>query len=286
MPLVDSAVFIPGAGHLYVAPPGTAVPASLTNPASPWNNLGHSSVEDGVTLGKEGGDSETLGTWQNPALRVRRDPTTWFLTMNLHQFSNDTLKFFFGGGDIATVGKFGVPITPVAQERALFMRIVDGTAEAPLYIPRVSLLAEDDIELDVEQFVSFPIRASMLGITGSNLMEFYITGLGGQVNEVQTITITGTPTGGTYTLTYNGQTTAAIAYNAAASAVQAALIALNNIGTSDVVCTGGPHPGTAVIATFGGDLAAQDIAQMTASSASLTGGTTPTVTVTTTTPGG
>jgi hypothetical protein len=41
----------------------------------------------------------------------------------------------------------------------------------------------------------------------------------GGVNEVQTVTITGTPTGGTFTLTSTGATTAAIAYNAAASAV-------------------------------------------------------------------
>jgi hypothetical protein len=105
-------------------------------------------------------------------------------------------------------------------------------------------------------------------------------------NEVQTITITGTPTGGTYTLTFSGQTTANIAYNATASAVQSALEALSNIPTGAVLCAGGPHPGTPITATFQGDLAGADVPQMTASSAGLTGGTTPTVTVTTTTPGG
>jgi len=104
--------------------------------------------------------------------------------------------------------------------------------------------------------------------------------------EVQTVTITGTPTGGTYTLTYSGQTTAAIPYNATAAQVQAALIALSNIGPADVVCTGGPHPGTAVTVTFGGALANADIAAMTASSASLTGGSTPAVVIATATAGG
>src|SRR3954465_8763162 len=50
-------------------------------------------------------------------------------------------------------------------------------------------------------------------------------------NEVQTITVTGTPTGGTFTLTYSTQTTAAIAYNATAAAVQTALEALSNIAS-------------------------------------------------------
>ncbi|MDX2551327.1 phage tail tube protein [Streptomyces stelliscabiei] len=105
-------------------------------------------------------------------------------------------------------------------------------------------------------------------------------------NEVQQVAITGGPTGGTYTLTWSGQTTAGIAYNATSGAVQSALEALSNIGVGDVVCAGGPHPGTPVTVTFQGALAETDVAQMTASAAGLTGGTSPAVNVTTTTPGG
>lgn len=104
-------------------------------------------------------------------------------------------------------------------------------------------------------------------------------------NEVQTITVTGGPTGGTYTLTYGAQTTGNIAYNASASAVQTALEALSNIAVGDVLCEGGPHPGTPITVEFMGALGAQDVTQMTADDTNLTGGTTPTVTVTTTTPG-
>ncbi|MGE3487450.1 MAG: fibronectin type III domain-containing protein [Nitrospira sp.] len=105
------------------------------------------------------------------------------------------------------------------------------------------------------------------------------------VNEIERVTITGAPTGGTFTLTFNGQTTAGIAYNAAASAVQAALEALSNIGVGDVACTGGPLPGTAVDVEFTGALAGTNVTQMTATP-SLTGGTSPAVTVTTITQGG
>lgn len=104
------------------------------------------------------------------------------------------------------------------------------------------------------------------------------------VNEVQTITVTGTPTGGSFTLTFSGQTTAPIAFNASAANVQTALTALSNVGTGNVTCGGGALPATAVTATFGGDLAGENIPQMTATS-SLTGGTTPAVAVTTTTAG-
>lgn len=103
-------------------------------------------------------------------------------------------------------------------------------------------------------------------------------------NEVQRATITGTPTGGTFTLTYAGQTTAGIAYNAASAAVQTALENLSNLAPGDVVVTGGPGPGTPYTFTFGGTLAGTDVAQMTATG-SFTGGTTPTIAVTTITPG-
>lgn len=104
-------------------------------------------------------------------------------------------------------------------------------------------------------------------------------------DEVQTVTITGGPTGGTFTLTFSGQTTSAIAYNAAASAVQSALEALSNLAAGDVVCAGGALPTTPVTVTFGGDYDGENVPQMTATG-SFTGGTSPTVTVTTTTPGG
>jgi hypothetical protein len=105
-------------------------------------------------------------------------------------------------------------------------------------------------------------------------------------SEVQQVAITGTPTGGDFTLTYDGQTTGDIAYNAAAAAVVAALEALSNIGAGNVTGTGGALPGTPVVITFAGDLAEADIAQMTGDGSGLTGGTAPAVVVTTVTPGG
>lgn len=106
------------------------------------------------------------------------------------------------------------------------------------------------------------------------------------VNEIQTLTITGTPTGGDFTITYAGQTTAAIAFDADAAAVQSALEALSNIGVGDVACTGGDLPGTAVVITFGGALANTDVALMTVDDAGLTGGSSPEATIVQTLAGG
>lgn len=105
----------------------------------------------------------------------------------------------------------------------------------------------------------------------------------GDTNEVQRVDITGDPTGGTYTLTYSGQTTAAIPYNASANAVQGYLTDLSNIRPGDVIVSGGAAEPYDV--TFTGSLRGTNIAQMTASGAGLTGGTTPGVTITTVTAG-
>lgn len=117
-----------------------------------------------------------------------------------------------------------------------------------------------------------------------NVLEFCCGGeviTTGGTNEVQTETITGSPTGGTYTLTFDGQTTANIAYNANAAAIQAALIALSNVNPGDVVVTGtGPY-----VITFGGSKAGQNVPTITANSAGLTGGTSPSVGVAVTTSG-
>lgn len=108
--------------------------------------------------------------------------------------------------------------------------------------------------------------------------------MGNGTDEVQRATITGTPTGGTFTLTYAGQTTTPIAYNATPAAVQSALEALSNVGVGDIVVTGGPGPATPYTFTFQGGLADLDVALMTATG-SFTGGTTPAIAITVITPG-
>jgi len=102
-------------------------------------------------------------------------------------------------------------------------------------------------------------------------------------NEVQTITVNGSPTGGTFTLTYGGDTTAALNYNAAASAIQTALQGLGSIGSGNATVTG--SSGGPWVVTFGGTLGLLQLPLITANYSSLTGGTDPTVTVVMTTPG-
>lgn len=121
-----------------------------------------------------------------------------------------------------------------------------------------------------------------------NILQFLIGGsviIGGGTAEVQTLTVTGTPTGGAIQITFNGETTGDIDFDATASEVGAALLALPNVDSGDIVASGGPLPGTAVVLTFGGQYAGTSMPLMTVEDEDLTGGTTPAAAIAETTPG-
>jgi hypothetical protein len=106
----------------------------------------------------------------------------------------------------------------------------------------------------------------------------------------QTITVTGTPTGGSFTVTgvhpiTGAATTQTVAYNAAVSATQTAMDAI--FGAGNTLVTGaGALPANVHTVTFQGALINYAPVVMTTNSAGLTGGSTPTATAAVTVAGG
>jgi hypothetical protein len=98
-------------------------------------------------------------------------------------------------------------------------------------------------------------------------------------NELQHIANTGS-TSGTFTITFDGQTTAVISRGATAADVRDALFALSNIGPADVRVYGGALGTNAVYVEFRGQYAGVNVPAMTL------GGTTTSMTVTTDQVGG
>lgn len=80
-------------------------------------------------------------------------------------------------------------------------------------------------------YLSFPLLAN---ITNRPVEQINASA---PVSEVQSMTAVG-GSAGTYKITYNEQTTAPIAYNALAAAIQSALEALQNVGVGDIVVAG------------------------------------------------
>lgn len=106
----------------------------------------------------------------------------------------------------------------------------------------------------------------------------------GVTNEVQTGTITGTPTGGTFKLTFAGAQTASIAFDATGAQVAAALNLLPNLGSGAVAGSGGSG-GPFVITFSGSAVAGTDVPLITMSVNGFTGGSSPSLAFVETTKG-
>lgn len=101
------------------------------------------------------------------------------------------------------------------------------------------------------------------------------------IDEKQTITIGGTPTGGdTFVLNFDGEDTTPLAFNAPLLTVDAAIEALPNVGATNITVSG--TPGSSYVVSYAGALGGADQPMLSATS-SWGGGTA--VTVTTTRPG-
>lgn len=123
----------------------------------------------------------------------------------------------------------------------------------------------------------------------TNLPVFDYTGLkAGGVNEVQQLTFKDFAVGETFNLTLEGETTASIAYSdnmaTLAASVQAAMVALTNVGAGGVVVTS-PSDKTLTL-TYGGANAAEDLGELVAAVLNSETGIVRTATVTQGVPGG
>lgn len=110
-------------------------------------------------------------------------------------------------------------------------------------------------------------------------------------NEIQTVTLAGTPTGGTFTLAFRGFTTAPIAWSnvnaTLLAAVKTALEALPSIGFGGLTVAAGTLTagiGTIIVTFSGGNVQKRAVPTITVGSNALTG-TNPTVAVAETTAG-
>lgn len=132
--------------------------------------------------------------------------------------------------------------------------------------------------------LTFTFNRNDSGLSGSAMARALESGQSMPGNEVQQVAVNAT--GGTFTLTYDGQTTSAIAYNASEAVLLAALEALSNIPTGSlrVTQTVAASPAFTYTVEFGSSLGETNVTQMTSGVGSLTGGA-GTATITTVTAG-
>ncbi|NGO71448.1 hypothetical protein [Streptomyces boncukensis] len=171
VPLDDNAVLNPAVGHYYFAPTtGQPLPDDITAPAEPWADFGHTSLDDPFGITTDGGETETLGTWQNKNLRNTTSPRVESVTFALQQWDESAYRAFWGA-NATTAEAAGrtvvqVPSVPQELEGALFVLVRDGANGMFFHFPRVSIARADDIEFDAEELAGLPVRATVLGMSG------------------------------------------------------------------------------------------------------------------------
>src|SRR6266568_566109 len=132
------------------------------------------------------------------------------------------------------------------------------------------------VDLNPTCAIKLLLEADAIGMTplsylqAGTTMFLRVAGQGLVIDNNQTVTL-GTPSAGNFTLTYKGQTTGNIAYNATSAAVATALQGLSTIGATGCTVAGGPGNTTPFVVTFTG-LLATDTTPLTGSGAGLTGG--------------
>jgi hypothetical protein len=94
-------------------------------------------------------------------------------------------------------------------------------------------------------------------------------------DEVQTLAETGAASGGTFAISFQGQTTAPIAWNATAATIITALNLLSNVDSGDITATGGAAGTADIVFTFapGGRYAGIDVPLMVVDNSLMVGGT-------------
>jgi hypothetical protein len=168
MALNDTAVLKVGTGHFYTAPVGTAIPTDLRNPAGPWTEIGHTSVQDILSASSEGGETTTLRSLQNKTLRQTVAARTEAFIMNLLQFDTAGLRLYYGSNAALVSGRIRVPSNPVPTEVAWLVVFYDGQSTAGIYAPKVSIIRSDDLAVaDTENLAQLSLKVTPLN-HGSN----------------------------------------------------------------------------------------------------------------------
>jgi hypothetical protein len=179
LPLNDNATLVIGNGNYLTAPIGTALPADLLAPTTPWETVGHTSLEDIFGVTSDGGDATTIGTLQNRSLRTKYSARTETLTFTLQQFDTKGLRLFYGSNaPTLPNGLVGVPADPKPTVCAFLAVFVDGENHFGIYAPKAEIYRADDLSLsDTETLAGLPLGVKPM-VFGSNAWTYAVTPLG------------------------------------------------------------------------------------------------------------
>jgi len=227
--------------------------------------MGSGSTPDSITVG----GTEHDGTVVNYTFNVNEHTTMADVIGEINEAFDTTAKAVLEDGHIiitdATCG---------ASSMTLTLTFNAGTgSDASLSFGTFSQQTAGGTAADLAGFEASTFTETQTAQDSKIRVNGY-PGDGMAAAEVQQLSSTANATAGTYTLTFMGETTAALNYNDDIATVQAALNALSTISAVGGVTVGGTPPsdsGSAMTFTFSAD--AGDVERIRIDTSSLTGGT-------------
>lgn len=179
MALNDNATLVIGSGNYLTAPIGTDLPDDLLVPVSPWENVGHTSLEDIFSISSEGGEATTIGSLQNKSLRTKYSARTETMAFTLQQFDVKGLKLYYGSNaPVLPDGSVGVPADPTPTVASFLAVFVDGENVFAFYAPKAEIYRGDDLSFgDTESLAGLPLGVKPMAY-GANSWTYAITPLG------------------------------------------------------------------------------------------------------------
>lgn len=172
MPINDASTLVVKTGRFYVAPVGTKVPTDLKKPGTPWEEMGHTSLEDILSWATEGGEATQLGSLQSPSLRSTTSARTESFTTTLLQWDAATLPFYFGENMELIQGSqvfMGVKSNPTPVKKAFLVVFEDGENVFPVYAPSAEIGRGDDLSISsTTDLAGLPIKISLQNYQGNS----------------------------------------------------------------------------------------------------------------------
>ena len=152
-----------------------------------------------------------------------------------------------------------------------------GDLDKPVYIAMKTIpagLAVTGIKQGVVDGIDLSSLDYAQGVFLSATLGALATEIAG-VTETQVLTLSGSPSGGSFKLSFRGEETTALTYDESAADIQTALRALATIGADG--CTVGGSGGGPWTVTFAGELLRKAVPMLVLSTNALTGGSSPSV---------
>ena len=176
--LADGATLLVNTGNFFTAPVDTPLPTALPVVATPWVNVGHTSLSDILASESDGGEATVVGTLQNKQLRTTYSTRTESFSITLQQWDKDSLKLYYGSNAAELANGLIAPnVNPTPTQAAFLAVFIDSGRYFALYAPKAEIYRGDDVSIsDTENLAGLPIKITPLQ-SGTNQYTYAVTPL-------------------------------------------------------------------------------------------------------------